>query len=284
MVDPSWVATNFPDLTSITGPIEGGQKYVFFADHPTDGSVVLKVIKPNQQAERINRELLAVAQANSTRIPKIFDTGTVQHAGLNADLVWLREQRIDGESVRTIVTRGPLASEEVLTMCVHVLEALSDLAKARIVHRDIKPDNIVRGADGNYWLLDFGIARHLDLTSLTATAMHHMPGTVGYAPSEQFRNKKSELDARADLFALAVTAVECLTGVNPYTDGARDVVEVYKRIENQPLQVPPLSWDSSNVAMDLIACMGQSRPDCRPVSAAEALDWARDAQKFLSTP
>jgi serine/threonine-protein kinase len=170
-----------------------------------------------------------------------------------------------------------MAKDDVANLALHVLEALADAERARIVHRDVKPDNIMRGTDGMFWLLDFGIARHLDLTSLTATAALGGLFTLGYAPPEQFRNKKREIDVRADLFALGVTIVECFTGKNPFHDGARDANEVIRRIESSPIVVPPISGDANAKLRDLIQALTQRRLDCRPASAAEALDWMREA-------
>jgi serine/threonine-protein kinase len=133
----------------------------------------------------------------------------------------------------------------------------------------------MRGDDGNFWLLDFGIARHLDLVSLTATAVFGV-FTLGYAPPEQYRNKKREIDGRADLFALGVTMVECLTTKNPFRDGARDAPEIIRRIENTPLVIPPIAGDADGKLADYLRAMTQRRLDCRPASAAEALEWLKD--------
>jgi serine/threonine-protein kinase len=93
-----------------------------------------------------------------------------------------------------VQVRGILRRREVVAA-----EAVS------IVHRDVKPANIIVDPQGEFWLIDFGVARHLDLDSLTATAAPGGCGTIGYAPAEQCRNDKPDIDARADLFALGVT-------------------------------------------------------------------------------
>lgn len=284
MIDAAWVSGNFPGLTSVFALPQGGQKWVFSAQHAVDGAVVLKLIKPTTEVERVRREVLAVTQAGSARIPRIYEQGVIHHAALDQDLVWLREQKISGSNVRELLAQGPLNHAEVLRLGLDVLQALNDLAQARIVHRDVKPDNIIRCVDGSYWLLDFGIARHLDLLSITATAMLAGPGTLGYAPPEQYRNRKREVDARADLFALAVTMVECLTGVNPYRHLARDALEVFRRIECAPLPLPAMPWDRTGMAADLISCMAQRRVDCRPANALDALQWIQDVRTSVLAP
>jgi serine/threonine-protein kinase len=204
-----------------------------------------------------------------------MDIGTLDTPAGNC--LWLREQRVVGESVREMLKQGPIPVGEVTTLARQMLEALADLERARIVHRDVKPDNIMRDMSGAYWLLDFGIARHLDLQSLTLTAALAGPGTLGYAPPEQYRNKKREVDGRADLFALGVTMVECLTGKHPFREGARDVGEVIRRIEGTAVAVPQIRGDAGGKIADFIRAMVQRRLDCRPATAQDAGDWLNEA-------
>jgi eukaryotic-like serine/threonine-protein kinase len=275
MITVPWIAQQFPALSNFRPLADGGQKWVFSAQHAADGDVVLKLIKPTSDGgARVQREILAVQAIKSPRVPRVIETGTL--ATPFGAFLWLREERIDGESLRQALQRGPMTKDEVVQMSLHVLEALADAERARIVHRDVKPDNVMRGADGRFWLLDFGIARHLDLTSLTATVAPLGVGTLGYAPPEQFRNKKREIDVRADLFALGVTMVECLTGKNPFRDGARDLAEVIRRLEGAPLVVPAIVGDHGGKLGDLIRALTQRRVDCRPPTGAEALSWLRD--------
>ncbi len=276
MITDQWLSQQLPGLSSITKLPDGGQKWVFGATHVRDGDVVIKLIKPTTEMERVKREILAVSQISSTRVPKILEVGVINSVPWGGDLIWLREQRINGEDVHQIIARSALDKDEVLLLGLHMLEALSDANHARIVHRDVKPKNIMRCNSGSYWLLDFGIARHLDLSSLTPTVAFGGAGTVGYAPPEQFRNRKDDIDSRADLFALAVTLVECLSGQNPYLNGARDVPEVLRRIEQAPLAVPTVPWDSQGIFADLINAMGQCRVDCRPQDVSEAIAWMRE--------
>jgi serine/threonine protein kinase len=276
MISVTWIRQQFPQLSNVAHLAGGGQKIVFSATHPNDGDVVIKIIVATPASlERLQREILAVQKIASSRVPKMKEVGALQSP--IGPVIWLREERISGESVRDIVKRGPLSKDEVIRLGLHVLEALTEAERARIVHRDVKPDNIMRDANGNFWLLDFGIARHLDLVSATATAALVGPATIGYAPPEQYRNKKREIDARADLFALGVTMVECLTGKHDFRDGARDPSEVIRRIESTPLSVPAIANDKNNEVGDLLRAMVQRRLDCRPASAADALSWLTNA-------
>src|SRR5262249_15937464 len=154
------------------------------------------------------------------------------------DCFWLREARIPGQAVRQVLAGAPLTPSAVLMLGLQTLEALVAAGAAKIGHRDVKPENIIQSPQGEFFLLDFGIARHLQLSSNTPTANHFGKFTVGYAPPEQFRNIKRDIDARLDLFATGVTMYECAIGLNPFRHGAANDLDVLRRIETQPL--PPL--------------------------------------------
>jgi serine/threonine-protein kinase len=155
-------------------------------------------------------------------------------------------------------------------------EAIAAAEQVRIVHRDVKPANILCDSCGNYWLLDFGLARHLDLESLTATGAAFGCGTPGYAPSEQCRNQKGDIDARADLFGLGVTLYESLEGVNPFCHQARDFTEVLRRIETIPLAPITKQVDRQNQFRELVLAMTRTKRDQRLPTAAEALQWIQE--------
>jgi serine/threonine protein kinase len=269
-----WLSGKFPDLANLTALGSGGQKLVFSAEDPTDGPVVLKLIHPQQDVASVQREMLAVQQVQSRRVPAILDSGTI--ATPLGTCFWFRERRILGRTVRECLNQRPLDGCRVLKLGLHTLEALVKAEEARIVHRDVKPDNIICDQGDNFWLIDFGIARHLQLDSLTATAAVFGKLTWGYAPPEQCRNDKPNIDARADLFALGITLYESATGVNPFRQGARDALEILSRVERMPLPPLSLSLASASEVRDLVAAMTQKRRDHRPTTAAEALAWMQE--------
>lgn len=273
-IDPAWLRQQFPNLTSLKPLNPGGQKSVYACTHPTDGDVVLKIFHPNTDPARALREVQAVQNIRSPRVPRVLEIGLARSP--LGDVIWLREQIISGHTLRDRFARGKLTPKDVMRLGLHVLEALAAAEAVRIVHRDVKPENIIVAQDGSYWLLDFGIARHLDQQSLTATGLAFGLGTPGYAPPEQFRNVKSEIDARSDLFALGVTAYESVEGVNPFLQGARDVAEIIRRVETKPL--PPISnrIDKDGQFCDLVTAMTRVQRNHRPASAADALQWMQE--------
>lgn len=274
-IDLQWMQMQFPHITGLTPIGHGGQRVVLGGQHPHHGDVVLKVFYPNAEPERVLREIAAVQNIASPRIPRVFDSGVVTSPIGN--LPWLLEERVTGTDLRPmLVQHGALQPRQVLRVGFHLLEALSAAEAMRIVHRDVKPDNVKLATDGSAWLLDFGFARHLDLPSLTATANPFGVGTAGYAPPEQARNRKNEIDGRADLFALGVTLYECGVGQNPLIIGTRDDLERLRRTETRPLLKLPNHFDAAGEFPDLVYAMTRIRPDHRPATVAEALDWMRE--------
>ena len=130
---------------------------------------------------------------------------------------------------------------------------------------------------GNFWLLDFGIARHLDLSSLTATTSPFGKMTLGYAPPEQCRNLKGDIDSRADLFALGVTLHECATGRNGFFDPPpRDQLEILRRVERFVLPSLRLPIADADNFRELLNAMTQKNRIHRPRNVGEAITWLRE--------
>ena len=271
-VDPAWLAQQFPDLKDLKTLAAGGQKQVFSAMHATDGEVVLKLMHPGSDPARTERELEAASKVQARRMPPIYEHGNI--TGSTGTFVWFREKRILGEPLDKRLQAGPLAYQELLRLTLHVSETLVAAEAVNIVHRDVKPANIIMDPSGEFWLIDFGFARHLDLDSITATAAPGGWGTLGYAPVEQCRNDKPEIDARADVFALGVTTYEAATGSNPHQAGARDAFEIIKRVSQVAL--PRLTHPIPSEFADLVATLAQ--PNCvhRVQTARDAHEWIKD--------
>jgi serine/threonine-protein kinase len=275
-IDQKWIESKFLELSQISALNHGGQKWVFSAKHARDGDVVLKIVKPHSDPERTRREVLAAQKVAHPRVPAILEVGTC-NSNLG-DCVWIREQRVHGECLRPVLARRPLCALDVLRLGLQVLDTLVATAKVNLVHRDVKPDNIIRDSGGAFWLIDFGLARHLDLESATGDGPLDGVGTVGYSAPEQMRNRKSEIDGRADLFAVAVTLYEAATGVNPFRQNVRTPLECLRRSENDDLPRLRLllpNGSSQNLS-DLVATMAQKRRDLRPRTVEDAHIWMQE--------
>jgi serine/threonine-protein kinase len=273
-IDIAWLSQQFPALSNLVPLNSGGQKQVFSAQHPTDGPVVLKIIHPHQDIETTRREVVAASQLVGQRVPQILEVDLLTTNIGNC--VWFRERKVNGDPVRTIINSGPFDKIRLLKLGLQVSEILAAAEQLRIVHRDVKPENIICDGSANFWLIDFGLARHLDLHSLTATNDFFGKFTPGYAPPEQFQNKKSDIDARCDIFGLGVTLYECATGINPFLVGARDALEVFRRVQGMPLPRLQLSFPAANDFADLVCAMTQRRRDHRPTTATETHNWMKE--------
>lgn len=271
-VDSAWLSAQFTDLKSLQLLGTGGQKQVFSATHPTEGEIVLKLVHPGADPARTERELDAASKVIAPRMPRIYQRGLL--SGNMGTIVWFREKRIPGEPLSSRIQGRLLTYHELLRLGLHVTETLVAAEMAHIVHRDVKPANIIVDPSGGFWLIDFGFARHLDLDSITATAAPGGWGTIGYAPAEQCRNDKREIDARADLFALGVTIYEAATGRNPHREGARDAFEVLDRITKT--QLPRLTSPVPAEFADLVVTLAQPNQIHRCQSAREAQKWIKE--------
>jgi serine/threonine-protein kinase len=152
------------------------------------------------------------------------------------------------------------------------------LEEKNIVHRDIKPENIIVSVDGKVYFLDFGIARILGVPSLTKTEALVGPHTPGYAAPEQFNNLKSDIDSRADLFSIGVVTYECLSGKNPFSEGATSHLDILQRTET----ITPVSFkipgDTQQQFMGLLSSLMGKFPSRRPKDATQALNWLSAAK------
>jgi serine/threonine-protein kinase len=268
-----WFAERFPDLRNLDPLKQGGQKLVFACEHSEHGSVVFKLFHPHQPPESVEREIAAIAEIESDLLPRVHASGTT-----TTDLgqaYWLIEERVPGQSLRERLRQGALDFDQTIAIGLDILRVLVLAERKNIIHRDIKPDNIVLNGD-RACLIDFGIARHLLLESLTATELPFGKFTAGYAPLEQFRNYKSEIDIRADLFGLGVTLYECICGRNPFVDGASGALDILRRVETLELPVLPSTTSKHASLLDFISSLTQKRKHHRPNTAQEALSWLEE--------
>jgi serine/threonine-protein kinase len=194
----------------------GGQGSVFravvapgFADE--GACVALKIYFPDQLRERLDREVNALKGISCPFLATFVATGECTIRGDNC--VWLATEFIEGTSLhRLIQTLGPLPADQVARIVADIASAIQAMWQRRIVHRDIKPDNIMVRPSGDAVLIDLGVARHVDRTGLTSFGA--TLGTAGYLSPEQARARRS-LTCKSDVYALGLAAQEALLGRHP---------------------------------------------------------------------
>lgn len=252
----------------------GGMGVVYRArDTRLDRDVALKFLPAHLSADpaakqRFLVEARAAAALNHPNVCAIHEVGEDAEGRLFLAMAYYR-----GETLKRKLERGPLPIEEALEVARQIARAL-DAAHARdIVHRDVKPGNVLVTGDGEVKLLDFGLAK---LGDATLTAAGARMGTVAYMSPEQTRG--SDVDARADLWSLGVVLYETLTGERPFRgNGDRLVIHSIRHDEPRP---PSDVRDTLSGELDALVLRLLDRdPDRR----GAALDWLLADQPDLAT-
>jgi serine/threonine-protein kinase len=203
----------------------GGMGEVYLAlDTKLDRKVAIKVLKPDSLAEenlkkRLIREAQAAAKLDHPNICSVYD---VNEAG---SFTFIVMQYIEGDTLAEEMERQPLAFSTALALAEQAAEGLAEAHTHGIVHRDIKPQNLMITSRGQLKILDFGLAKQVhsddsvDRDAPTATLLStpgHVIGTVPYMSPEQLRGEP--LDASSDIFSLGVAFYEMLAGRHPFQD------------------------------------------------------------------
>ncbi|UCC45339.1 MAG: protein kinase [Candidatus Zixiibacteriota bacterium] len=199
----------------------GGMGEVYLAeDTQLDRKVALKFLPPHLSRDqdsrsRFTREAKAAAKLDHPNIAPVHEVGEFQGRPFFA------MAHIEGHSLREVIKQGKLSTSEAIRLTMQICEGLHEAHSAGVVHRDIKPGNIIIDTKGRPRLLDFGLATVSGEEKLTKTGS--TLGTVGYMAPEQIEGK--DVDHRADLFSVGVILYEMLTGRRPF-EGDNDAAVV----------------------------------------------------------
>jgi serine/threonine protein kinase len=205
------------NLAEIAFQGKGAFKETFRAVTSAKEPVALKILQPAKcDLARSQREIEALQRCDSPLIARLYDHRTFSSADGNDYYVSV-EEYLDGGTLTQRLSSSP-APDVVRSYGRHLTEALSHLKSLKLVHRDIKPDNIMfRGTSDVPVLVDFGLVRDLSASSLTQTWLPQGPGTPYYAAPEQLNNEKHLIGWRTDQFSVGVVLGICLTGQHPFT-------------------------------------------------------------------
>lgn len=282
MLDLAAVQREFRELKALTPLNSSGQKHILRGKRG-ERVVALKLIKESGALDErlLEREMRAAAKLGCDYVPEVLDWGKREING-EAQL-YIVEQFIEGRSYREVLQeRAKRTLEETLHLAAVLLRACCDFEVAGLVHRDIKPENLMIGADGKIWIIDFGIVRFLDTSSVTSTRARFGRFTLGYGAPEQMRNLKPEIDSRADLFGVGVVLYESLYGQNPFYEGKRDQLEVFKHVCERDLPRLDIPGDVDGALAEFLAALVARFPSRRPQSAREALEWLQEVETKLA--
>ena len=197
--------------------------------------VAVKIMRPELARDetfyqRFRREAQNSASLNHPSIVAIYDTG--EEATDDGDLPYIVMELVEGDTLRDIVKMdGPMETQRALGVMADVCGALDFSHKKGIIHRDVKPANIMISRDGAVKVMDFGIARAVSDASSTLTNTSSVLGTAQYLSPEQARGET--VDARSDLYSAGCVLYELVAGVPPFT-GESPVAVAYQHVRESP--------------------------------------------------
>jgi serine/threonine protein kinase len=260
----------YPTMNVLRTYPASGQKLVYLVNIDDYGQVMLKIIK--KMDERIKREIDIVNQNDIPGVPRIMELSSFRYN--DEEQFYLLEEYIDGENLTNVLRRGPIPLPDSIKLLESLLVVVTRLESLGIVHRDIKPDNIICAIGGSYHLIDFGIARNLNLTSLTLTAVEMGPHTPGYGAPELFQYNKANINSKADLFSIGVVAYEAVFGKHPFITGSEaDLNEIWYRTATVVPKNHLIPGDTDSQLIGFIMTLMQKQVSKRPPDAKKALDW-----------
>lgn len=245
----------------------GGFAVVYEAlDELRGRPVALKLLRTDRLGRaartRFEREAAVAGELSHPHLVKVHDSGS------DGDLAWLAMELVDGAPLTAHAAGEPLAVGEVIRIAREALSGLAALHAAGLVHRDVKPSNLLLAADGTVKLADFGLARRFTADDPRITTTAALVGTLDYLSPEQALG--DELDGRSDLYSLGVVLFELLTG-RPLHEGRSTLGTLLARLKDP---VPDLSELRPEVPAWLAAWMEKllaRERDDRYASAGDAL-------------
>lgn len=272
------ILENFPITEIVSKFPRSGQKQALLVKHNQYGLAMLKIVDGNN--ERVKREIQIVSENNFEHVPQIMEVNEFDIDGKKG--LYIFEEYIDGVNLREYLNDNKMELKEALKLTEQILNIIVQMEKKRIVHRDIKPDNILRSKEGEWYLIDFGIARALDMNSLTLTAMQIGPHTPGYGAPELFQYTKKDIDSRADIFSLGVVVFEAVTGTHPFIRGDEvDLNEIWYNTVTIIPQSVEIEGDVDMLFIGLLQTYMQKHVTRRPDTAQKALAWFNNVKKEL---
>lgn len=265
----------------------GGMASVYRGYDETLGrTVAIKILKSDLAGDaafrtRFRLEAQAASRMAHPTIVRVFDAGEDAETGrdgVERPVPYIVMELVHGRLLKDVIAEGPVPTDDALRYVDGILEALEYSHRAGVVHRDIKPGNVMITDGGRVKVMDFGIARALSDSSSTVAETTAIVGTAAYFSPEQAKGES--VDARADLYSTGVVLYELLTGRTPFR-GDTPVAVAYQHVSEAP--VPPSEIDETIPrALDAIVLRALAKdPFQRPQDAAsfrEAIDETIDGK------
>src|SRR6266568_697180 len=254
---------------------QGGMGAVYKArDVELERTVALKLIRPDlashpEVLRRFKQELILARDVTHRNVVRIYDLG--QASGVR----YITMEYVEGRDLRALLNeKGKLTPEEAVPIFLQIAAALEAAHHAGVVHRDLKPQNVMVDQDGRVYVMDFGVAGSLETPGMTQTGA--LMGTPEYMSPEQAKGMK--VDARSDLFSMGIIFYEMLSGVSPFKADTT-MATMFKRTRERAV---PLAQAGSGVPVflsDIVSKCLEIDPEQRYPSARAIIE---DLEKWKS--
>lgn len=244
---------------------EGGMAEVWYAENEIGKPAAVKILfekltRNEQIVERFHNEAIMMVKLKHPNIRQVYGYGYLN----NRHCIIM--EYLEGDDLSDMMKNGRRFTDaELRKWWNQIVSALNYTHAQGIVHRDIKPSNIFLDEDGNIKLLDFGIAKMMENSSLTQTGS--LMGTLMYMSPEQVKDAKN-IDYRTDIYSLAVSFVHLLTGKKPYNTDTTSDFEIRERIVYTPYDVSVLPPEWQGFLAPYLEKEPDKRPALRPFEAA----------------
>ncbi len=260
---------------------QGGMARVYRGTDLTLGrTVAIKILNPELARDtafrtRFRLEAQAASRMAHPSVVRVFDAGEDSETdaqGTHA-VPYIVMELVDGEQLKDVIARGPVDVATTVKYVDGILEALEYSHRAGVVHRDIKPGNVMITTGGKVKVMDFGIARAVSDSSSTVAETTQIIGTAAYFSPEQAKGE--QVDSRADLYSTGVVLYELLTGRQPFR-GDSPVAVAYQHVSEAP-EAPSEVTDKAPRSMDAIVLRALAKDPFQRFQDAATFREALDA-------
>lgn len=251
---------------SVERPLAQGGQGTVFVGKLNGVDAAIKLFGRLDDQRRVQRELALLAIIDSPNVVRVLGNTSVTVMGSDIEVV--AYELIAGGSLENLLAAAPehkLSALDLARLGAHAARGIETIWTPRVVHRDIKPANILQRVDSTFVLVDFGLARHLDLSDMTMPGAS--PGTTGYKSPEQARGRRS-LTIHSDLYSLGLTMYKAACGQHPF----RNTQPLGS--ETPPTPIAQLVPGLHPVLSSTIDNLLKPIPSARPLVAGERFELA----------